>query len=644
MGNQIINRILFLLKFSFYITFISVLIISCGSAAQSTSGYTSYESYAVQKGETVKSIARDHNISESVIYNLNPDSRNGIKANSILILPATKDSAPVVKNKSVVVHKVQKQETLYGLAKKYDVSEEEIKKHNKELYSRELRVGETLYIPTAVTEGIKSPALELPPGIEEYEIVAKDTKYSISKKYGISVEELEALNPKMEETLEIGYKILVPSEKPKRGEELDTENFEYYEVQAKEGFYRLKKKFDLSEEEIIALNPQAKDGLKEGMILKLPKPGIEEEESVEVENLESAIRYKQMKNLALMLPFGLKSTDLDSLNKNQEHLKSDATLRVALDFYSGAMMAAELAKEKGISVTLNVYDTEKNEHTVTSIVNNRNFQNTDAVIGPLLQRNIEKVSSLLEKDNIPVFSPLSNRDFRKLPNLVQTLPSNTVLENKMISYLKQHSINKNIILIVDAKHQNQRQRITEAIPSTRSIAVGGNYLERDQVTSFLSSELDNWIIVATEKPILISSTVNILADLANSHTIRLFALDKNDAFDWEEVSTSRLAKLNFTFPSVNRSYLDEKDPFISKYKQKYGVYPNRYAIRGFDVTYDVLLRLAYKRDIFDAFDERLETTYIENKFRYIQNGKDGYVNQAAYLLKYNNDLNFEVVE
>lgn len=615
----------------------------CGSAAQSTSGYTSYESYAVQKGETVRSIARDHGISESVIYNLNPDSRNGIKANSILILPSSKGTSS--RDKSVIVHKVQKQETLYGLAKKYGVSEDDIKKHNEELYSRDIRIGETIFIPLASTEGIKSPALELPPGIEEYEIAAKDTKYSISKKHGITVEELEALNPKMGETLEIGYKILVPSEKPKRGEELDTENFEYYEVQPKEGFYRLKKKFGLTEAEIIALNPQAKDGLQDGMILKLPKPeSNKEDEDVTVENLEAAIRYKEMKNVALMLPFGLTKNELDSTKQHQELVKNDATLRIALDFYSGALMAAEFAKEKGISVTLNVYDTKKNENTIASIISNSDFEKIDAVIGPLIQRNIEKTASMLERNKVPVFSPLSNREIANLSNLFQTLPTSATLENKIIGYVKQHSINKNIILIVDSKHQQQRQKITQEIPSARTISVSGNYVERKEIEALVSEDIENWVILVSDRPILVSSSVNVLSDLANSHPIRLFSLEKNDAFDWEEVSNSRLAKLNYTFPSVNRSYPDSKDPFVTRYKAKYGVVPNRYATRGFDITYDVLLRMASEKDVYDAFEDHVETIYTENKFRYTQNKRNGYVNQAAYILKYNKDLNFEVVE
>jgi hypothetical protein len=122
-------------------------------------------------------------------------------------------------------------------------------------------------------------------------------------------------------------------------------------------------------------------------------------------------------------------------------------------------------------------------------------------------------------------------------------------------------------------------------------------------------------------------------------------LDRNEAYEWHEVSSTRLAKLNFTFPSVNKNISeDDRNPFLISYKNKYGVLPNRYAIRGFDVTYDVLLRLASEKDIYDAIMPESETVYIENKFRYEKSNTEGYCNEAAYILKYNDELKFEVVE
>ena len=72
--------------------------------------------------------------------------------------------------------------------------------------------------------------------------------------------------------------------------------------------------------------------------------------------------------------------------------------------------------------------------------------------------------------------------------------------------------------------------------------------------------------------------------------------------------------------------------------------PNKYAVRGFDLTYDVLLRLAYSENGLSDTAAAFETEYIENKFRYGKELFSGYENKALYIIKYNQNLQFEVVE
>lgn len=631
-----------MLKCFIFISFVVLFTVSCGSTAQQQT----YTSHAVQKGETAYSIAKDYDISEGTLYNLNPDAKDGIKVNSILILPSKKGAGASSNGSKLGEHKVKKKETLYGIAQQYNVSVDAIKKLNKELYSRGLEIGERLLIP--VTDmGMKNPNIGgLIPGTEEYTVKAKDTKFGIARKFGISIAELNDLNPDLVEELKIGTVLIVPDKTIVENAEINEDSFQFYEVKPKEGFYRLKVKFGLSEEEIIALNPYAKDGLREGMILKLPKEdGFLSKDDVSIVDLEKRIDNKKMKTVALMLPFRLNQSASDSTQNDHDLLKKDPTLRIALDFYSGALMAAEFAKDKGISVTLNVYDTEKSDSKTASIISDKDFKNTDAVIGPLLQKNVEKASSLLERDKIPVFSPLSNRDMAMKTNLFQTLPTNAILEKLMTQYLKGNASGKNIIVISDSKRQSQREMLQAAIPAARPISPRNDYIRAADVSAVISEGMENWVILESENPVLISSAVNVLAAMPANYKIRLFTLNKNDAYEWDEVSNARLVKLNFTFPSVNKTAADEAyEPFLISYKKKYGVSPNRFAIRGFDVTYDVLLRLASEKDIYDAILPESETVYIENKFRYEKTGDQGYCNQAAYILKYNKDLKFDIVE
>src|SRR5690606_39231601 len=637
-GTQFKYQFFIALKYSLYLCLVVFFTISCGSTAQPTS----YESYAVRKGETVASIARDRGISESIIYNLNPDSKNGIKANSILILPASKfESGKSVNPLALREHKVKAKETVFGIARDYNISADDLKRVNPDLNSRGVRKGEIILIPHSSTEishkEKTGSSSHTPPGTMEYTVEPKETKYGIARKFGITIAELEDLNPHIKDELQIGAKIIVPSKKVVEQGEVDPDNFELYEVKAKEGFYRLKVKFGLSEEEIIALNPYAKEGLKEGMILKIPtsNKGVSKEE-VKIVDLEKKIDNKRTKNLALMLPFRIAE---DSIQNGEELIKRDPTLRVALDFYSGALMAAEFAKEKGISINIHVFDTGQNENKVNGILSGNNFNSTDAVIGPLLQRNVEKTAQVLEKNNIPVFSPLSNRELEMSSNLFQSLPTSGVLREVMIHYLKRHGNNKNIIFLTDAKHQKLSETVTSSLPATKIIVVRNNYVRDSDIQPQIDNSRENWIVLASDKPILVSSVVNVLSNMANSNDIRLFTLDKNEAYEWHEVSNSKLAKLNFTFPSVNKNTdSEENTEFFKRYKSKYGVWPNRYVTRGFDVTYDVILRLAAEKDLYQTANSASETVYVENKFRYEKGGTNGYSNQAAYILKYNENL------
>jgi LysM repeat protein len=618
--------------------------VSCGSIAQQQ-----HKSHSVKKGETVYSIAKEYGISEETLYNLNPDAKNGLKVNSVLIIPSNSVISSGTNSNNYRDHKVKKKETLYGIAQLYNVSADEIKKLNKELYSRGLKKGEILLIPNGsnATENNTSNSGNILPGTQKYTVQPKETKFGIARKFGISIAELEDLNPNLGENLAIGTTLVVPDKTIVENGEIDNENFQYYEVKSKEGFFRLKTKFGLSEEEIVALNPYAKDGLKDGMILKLPKEGTSiAKENVSVVDLENKIDNKKMKTIALMLPFTLTRKATDSTANDQDWLKRDPTLRIALDFYSGALMAAEFAKDKGISVTLNVYDTEKSESKVASIISKSEFKNVDAVIGPLLQKNVEKASELLKEERIPVFSPLSNRDMAMNDNLFQTLPTDAVLQKTMVQYLKNRASGKNIIVISDSKRTKQKEMIQTAIPAAKTVSPrGGGYIQGSDITAVATEGMENWIVLETSNPVLVSSAVNALAYMDATYRVRLFTLDKNEAYEWHEVSSTRLAKLNFTFPSVNKNITeDNRDPFLISYKNKYGVAPNRYAIRGFDVTYDVLLRLASEKDIYDAVMPENETVYIENKFRYEKSNTEGYCNEAAYILKYNDELKFDIVE
>ncbi|MAZ72916.1 MAG: peptidoglycan-binding protein LysM [Flavobacteriaceae bacterium] len=636
------------LKYFLFIAVVGFLIVSCD--AISSPAQETYKSHKVAKGETVFSIAKKYNTTKEAIFALNPDARDGVKVNSVLVIPA----ADVINTSGDVTfktHKVKRKETLFSISQQYGVSIDDLKKYNKQLYAQQVKKGEKLKIPILKTGSSQNPVITSETSQEEnpgaiHIVKPKETKFGIARMYGITVAELDALNPDLGENLPINTKLNVPAQKV-TSETVDPEKYTLYEVQSKEGFYRLKVKFGLTEEEIVRLNPYAKDGLKEGMILKLPKDGdlISAEDISEV-NLEDILSNKNEKKIALMLPFLLNRASIDSVS-NENVLQKERTMRIALDFYSGALMAAEFAKDQGISVTLNVFDTEASASKVATLISNNNVEQMDAMIGPLLSANITKASSALGNSKIPVFSPLSNRNIKASGNVFQTLPSEEMLENGMLQWLKNNSAGKNIVLISDSKRAKQKSKIVAAIPSVKIITPRDKgFLYVGDIDTYMArGTADNWVIVETVDPVILSNVVTILNGMPKDYNVRMFTLDKNDAYDFDDISNLNLARLGLTFPSVSKGYAyDDKTPFLISYKNKYGVLPNKYAVRGFDVTYDVLLRLASSEDIYAETMGAFETEYIESKFRYEPQTGSGYANKAMYILQYNKELTFDVVK
>jgi len=203
-------------------------------------GFTSVEAqnfstHQVKKGETIEAISKRYFVTPFDIYKLNPDAKKDLKPNTVLIIPISKAKKPKITiNKELQgfnEHKTKRKETLYSLSKKYNVSEDDIKKYNKFLYSNTLRKGDRLQIPkykiTKIVEELEAT--------KRYTVQPKEGKWRIAYKFGVTVEELEVLNPGITEVLKEGDVINVPNLKDEAEKQFD-DQYSYYKVLPKEVF------------------------------------------------------------------------------------------------------------------------------------------------------------------------------------------------------------------------------------------------------------------------------------------------------------------------------------------------------------------------------------------------------------------------
>ncbi len=195
-----------------------------------------FTKHIVSKGETISKIAQQYHVKASSIFELNPESKNGIKYKSVLLIPinATKSketNTDLVTSYPSKKHAVLPKETLYGIAKQYGVTVEDLKKTNPTLEKSGLRKGQNITIRgNGVNQAVVVAEQELVKTNQNTtissqvtvtkensaeslvrEILPNETKYAIAKEYGITVADLDRANPILgTDALKTGQKITIP--------------------------------------------------------------------------------------------------------------------------------------------------------------------------------------------------------------------------------------------------------------------------------------------------------------------------------------------------------------------------------------------------------------------------------------------------
>ncbi|WP_281240286.1 lytic transglycosylase [Flavobacterium praedii] len=233
----------------------------------------SLANHTVLKGETITQIAQNYKTTPSEIYRLNPEAQNGIIENQILTIP---ELLPQTKN--TITHIVAPKETLFGLATQYNLKVEDIQNANAAVLIDGLKVGQELVIPQNLkTENTTSKNTHL--------VQPKESLFSIARLYNVSVEDLDKENSVLiKDGLQVGQEIKIPNKKKTLDGRVRVINSEtvFYVVKAKETKYSIAKQFGITVEQLESQNPEIVSGLTEGNKLAINvrevKPTNENEE------------------------------------------------------------------------------------------------------------------------------------------------------------------------------------------------------------------------------------------------------------------------------------------------------------------------------------------------------------------------------
>ncbi|WP_373072280.1 LysM peptidoglycan-binding domain-containing protein [Zeaxanthinibacter enoshimensis] len=685
-----------------------------------------FTTHAVKEGETLYGIAKKYRVTPFNILKFNKELKKDapLRPNTILVIPLDSKAAEttiapsnIVKKKEVVppqeepvdfkVHRVRKRETLFGIARNYNITEEDIKRYNTELYSSQLDKGMRLQIPV-FAEKTEADADEELDNFETYTVKPKETRWSIAHRYGITIDSMLSMNPELSKAnnnLAVGQQLVLPkipgssvqeqkvdyyisytvppkktlyslsqeygmsSEEiirlnpeimdrgglkegmvirlPKKrlsGPEVNAENYVFYEVKPKQTTFSLTRNLGVGYDELLELNPELALGLKAGMILKLPK-----ERSVDLEvknslvldkiNLLDSLNRRHRPRLVYILPFRLDKMNFSEEEQALKTLMSRNDIKYSLGLYTGALVAMDSLAELGMSVDVVAYDNQLNLDKTKEILRNVNFGQVDAVFGPLDQSSLEEVAIQAANQEVPVIAPVPVNSDLSLNNVFFSYTSDEILRKRMLEFMVTQVTDQNVIVIADDKNKLTKAEILKKFPGARSLAVieeeKNISIDLESLQLLLSETQENWVFVESSNFKLISSVTSILNSVNTPDIkVRMFTTNKNRGFENPVISGSHLSNLQFTYPSAYRE--DTTEAFTKRYAKRFGGAPDKYAVRGFDLTMDLLLKLGYKLDLFEASRGIGTTQYSGNKFNFVKDPVSGYYNTSSYILMYNN--------
>ena len=546
-----------------------------------------------------------------------------------------------------IVHKVKKKETLYSLSKIYNISIETIKEYNPLIDKIGLKRKMKLQIPFFKNK----PTIEDKPALVNYKshvVKPKETKWRLAYEYGLKISELEKINPEIVSGLKIGQQILLPS-----GKDTIIHNFEnelnYYQVKSNENLSLISQKIGISTDSIISYNPILINAqLEEGTILKIPSQfngNLDVKDGLLYEriSLKDSFFSNNYLQLVCFLPFKMKEIEFDSVEKTSTKLSRRNLHTISTDFYFGMEMAKEFCDSLGIKTKIKVIDTQNDLSVINEKISSVNWNGINAIIGPLIPKNFDFFSKNRRISDIPIISPLSTKEIDGDKNVFQSVSPLKRLRKVMMNYIKNEiDSTQNLVIITDSINFKIAKEFKKL--STKSHFVEsekGGFVIPELIDSLLVDSLKNQVIFESQDLGLAANVTSLLnSQVGKERDVQLFSSLRTAIYDNVNISRKHLGSIKFTYLNDNfPRETNERQKFKERFLNKYGDYPSKESYRAYDVTLDVILRLAYQNKIFS--DKIEETNYIENKFKYLPDDGGGYSNFGYYILQ---NRDYEIIE
>lgn len=551
--------------------------------------------HTIERGQTVYSIATMYGVTVDDIYRLNPESRESIKAGATLKIPQRDaGSAPMGNAEdNFLYHTIQPKETLYSLSIRYTVPGPDIIEANPGLSTSTFTIGKTIRIPATPIETLPT---------KEVKSVTKDIEYTVAKK---------------------------------------------------ETMYRICRKFNISSTELIKRNPELKNGVKAGMVIKIPvetketvtetAPVMHERDVNALLSVPKKIERVNMIKVALLLPF-----------MTNEPRPSSNTQRF-IEYYEGMLLAVDSLRNSGCSIELSVFDTGNGTKKIKEILKEDALKEANLIIGAVQNDQIAPVAEFAEKNNIKYVIPFTskNDDVLSNANIFQVNTPHSYLYAKASQASCDLFANDNIILLKVPGTEEKADFIKalKAEMKQRNISWRELTYSADtfpvEMEAMLSKDKRSVIIPTSGSLEALSkfkSPLRMLAETKPEFNITMFGYP-----EWQTYTNECLDDF-FALNTYIYSffYADNLSPevsnFYSKYKTWYSknlinIFP-KYGILGFDTGmffFDAVRKYGanFENNLGNIHYKGIQTCFDFERV----NNWGGFINTSTFIVHYQSDYN-----
>lgn len=550
-------------------------------------GGKKYYVHIVQDGNTLYGIHNLYNVSVEEIIKQNPGTEKGLVEGQKLLIPILLKT---------IIHEVASKETLYGISKKYNVTVDAITKANPGIETG-LKVGQKLTIPGVEPTFISKTqtfSAETPTNTS-----VKDTVVSATPKYVVS----------FSDTI-INHLVL-----------------------DHETLYSISKRFMVSVEDLQKLNGLKSTKIKPGDTIKIPvkkerveKVKVREIENVQVRKVDSTLLFPKQSNykIALLLPF--------YLDKGEG--ASDYVTTLATEYYMGAQLAIDSLEKLGLHAKLYVFDTKNDTNAIKKLLSKPEFEGMDLIFGPLFPDKVDVVARWCKENKARMVCPVSvNTNVLKGNQVVYSaVASDVTLLKGLAEYtLKKHSSDQ-VILIKSssekdlAMYESFRTTFnTAAFVGTRPKLTEATL---ENFTSFMKKGVKVILVFPTNEKSLATKFMNNLNGVSGKYNSdNIFVFSTKEWVNFDAIKPQYKNKFHYTFASpsdLNYKY-DQTEKLHLKYRSKYNSDMTKMAVQGFDVT------LYFCADLLLG---KKKNNMVMNEFEMKQRSTDsGYENINSFILQ-----------